>query len=573
MAYKLTISVTQNSQSIDNNTSNVTVKVNCSWTYGTWSAENKTKYCTIDGVTRYFSNTDINPNQTTSGSSTLYTWTGNISHNSDGTKTLKVFASTVTGTSSGTQTASAEVELTTIPRASTISATAAVVGSQTTITISRKSDNFTHTLSYEFGSLSGTIVSKTSSTSYKWTLPTTFYAQIGATATSKSGTITCKTYNGNTLVGTKTATFTAKTSSATCAPTLSPTVTADSATQALTGNTTTLIRYYSDAKITFGAAARNSATLKSTKVTNSGKSRATDGNITDVTSGEFEFTATDSRGYTTSKTIKNTLVSYVKLTCSFSARLLVDGTGTLTAKGNYFSGSFGAASNTLTLQWRYKTIDGSYGSWENLTPTISGNSYSLTKNLSGYDYQTTYVFQVRAVDKLATATADERNVRALPVFDWGEDDFNFNVPVTMNYNGYSYDLLGLFRAMTTTYTPSCDVTPGENYSSATVTAHLTGCNLRIGLSATRNASLSAGNFSNETVATIDLDHGGKLANLYRVSFNTSTSGGVATLDCQASKVSDSVVRLTINLCAAAQSLTEFNAYFSMPCTIITKAYV
>ena len=101
--------------------------------------------------------------------------------------------------------------LDTIARASTVTATAAVVGSQSTITISRKSSSFTHTLEYEFGSLTGTITTKTTSTSVKWTLPTSFYAQIGASATSKSGTITCKTYSGSSLVGTKTCSFTAKT--------------------------------------------------------------------------------------------------------------------------------------------------------------------------------------------------------------------------------------------------------------------------------------------------------------------------------------------------------------------------
>ena len=244
MAVSISLSVTQNSQSIDNNTSNVTVKVNYSWTYGSFNRDSTTKYVKINGTKYSFNDADINTNATTSGSGTLYTKTLNIAHNSDGTGKIEVYAYVDTDISSGVLTKSTTKTLTTIPRASTISATSAVVGSASTITISRKSSKFTHTLKYSFGSLSGTIVSKTTSTSYKWTLPTTFYAQIGASATSKSGTLTCETYSGTTLVGTKTATFTAKTSSATCAPTLSPTVTdVNATTTALTGDANKLVKY------------------------------------------------------------------------------------------------------------------------------------------------------------------------------------------------------------------------------------------------------------------------------------------------------------------------------------------
>jgi hypothetical protein len=43
------------------------------------------------------------------------------------------------------------------------------------------------------------------------------------------------------------------------------------------------------------------------------------------------------------------------------------------------------------------------------------------------------VFQAYAVDKLATVESVERNVKATPVFDWGESDFKFNVPVFDKY--------------------------------------------------------------------------------------------------------------------------------------------
>ena len=545
-------------------------------TTGTWTGS-----LNIGGTSKTFSVSK----SVTSSWVEVYSFTITKAHNSDGTGTCYIYGKVKgpSGTSmSGTSVSGSKtVDLDTIPRASSVSAAAANIGSATKITISRNSSSFTHTLTYSFKgdsttALTGTIATKTADTSISWIVPTSFYAKI-PNAKSATCTITCETFSGSTSIGSKTTTFTATAAESSCKPTLNPTVIdTGSVSIVLTGDPENkLIKGFNNMSVDSGAAARNSATLKSYKITCGDKSITTaSGKLGYVTSNKFTFSVTDSRGYTTTQTVTKTMVNYVELTCSLSnTSFNTDGVIAFGIKGNYFNGSFGATNNSLTVEYRYKVSGGSYGSWTAATATVTNNTYTANVSISGLDYQSKYVIEVRAVDKIRTITPDAKTMSCIPVFDWGEDDFNFNVPVTMNWNGYSYDLLGLFRAMTTTYTPECTVTPGDNYSSVSVTAHLTGCNLRIGLSATRNASLAAGNFDNETVCTVDIDHGGKLANLYRVSFNTSTSGGVATLDCQASKVSDNVVRLTIYLCAAAQPLTSFNAYFAMPCTIITKAYV
>jgi hypothetical protein len=43
----------------------------------------------------------------------------------------------------------------------------------------------------------------------------------------------------------------------------------------------------------------------------------------------------------------------------------------------------------------------------------------------------TYTFQAKAVDRLEEILSAEKVVSTIPVFDWGHDDFNFNVPVTI----------------------------------------------------------------------------------------------------------------------------------------------
>ncbi len=199
-------------------------------------------------------------------------------------------------------------------------------------------------------------------------------------------------------------------------------------TTALTGDSSKFIKYYSSAAVATGAAARNSATLKSQKITCGAKNITTaSGTISAVESGSFQFSATDSRGYTTTQTVTKTLVEYVKLTCSLDASApTTAGVATLKINGNCFNGSFGAVANTLTVQYRYKTQGGTYSSWTAAAATKSGNTYSASVSISGLDYKTTYIFQARALDKLDTKESNEQTRNTLPVFDWGKDDFKVN---------------------------------------------------------------------------------------------------------------------------------------------------
>lgn len=352
-----------------------------------------------------------------------------IPHNSDGSKNFTISA--VSGWIYGNGDyygAAKSFTLPTIPRASSVSCSTADIGSNAKISISRASSSFTHTLSYAFGDLTGTIATKTSSTSVSWTIPTTFYGQI-PNAKSGTGTITCDTYNGSTKIGSKTCSFTATVSESASKPTLSPTVVDNnSTTTALTGDSSKFIKYYSNASVSTGASARNSATLKSQKITCGAKSiYSASGTINKVESGSFTFSATDSRGYTTTQTVNKTLIEYIKLTCSMEAGApTTAGVATLKISGNYFNGSFGAVANTLTVQYRYKAQGGTYGSWTDVTATKSGNTYNATATISGLDYRNTYVFQARATDKLATKNTNEQTRRTTPIFDWGKNDFKVN---------------------------------------------------------------------------------------------------------------------------------------------------
>lgn len=238
-------------------------------------------------------------------------------------------------------------------------------------------------------------------------------------------------------------------------PIITPAVIDSNATTiALTGNNQSFVRYFSDAQYTIGARAIKEATLSSQKVVCGGKSATTaSGTLNAIESGDFVFTATDSRGNTTTQTLSKPIVNYIKLTCNCEPSIpTASGDMTLTIKGNYFNGDFGAQSNTLTLYYRMKVNNGEYGEWQTATASLSSNIYRYSIDITGLDYQTTYTFQAQAIDKLMTVSSAEKSVKSTPVFDWGKDDFRFNVPVYFSA-GFSKEIKVLLNGAGTLASP------------------------------------------------------------------------------------------------------------------------
>lgn len=211
-------------------------------------------------------------------------------------------------------------------------------------------------------------------------------------------------------------------------------------TLALTGDANKIVRYESMVEYSFEPVAKKSATITSQYIQCGNKkvSGLNQGVIDDVESNLFVFSATDSRGLTTQATITKTLVSYVKPTCYQTVRAQLSGetSGVVELKvhGNYFNGSFGVVSNTLKLEVRYGPSGGTMGSWQVLsgTPYFNGNTYELETSFTGFDYTQSYVFQCRATDKLNVVQSSQYTAKVLPIFDWSKEDFNFNVPVSLD---------------------------------------------------------------------------------------------------------------------------------------------
>ena len=285
------------------------------------------------------------------------------------------------------------------------------IGTNTTISITRDNKNYTHTITYKFGNATGTIATKTAQTSIVWS-PTasTLYAQI-PNAVRGYGTVTCQTYDGNTLIGSNTAGFYASAVKENCLPTIAATIVDTNATTiALTGDSKKLIGFLSKPKVTLTTTPKNSATIKTLFIHSYGSGLVADASpytFSTVYSDEFICRATDSRGYSTEETYNVPYVDYQP--CHFTTPPVIkrtestSTTATITLKGYCFKGSFGAASNTLTLKYRYKTATGSYGSYVNITPTWNTDgTFTATANVPNLSLAEQYTFEVIVQDKLTS---------------------------------------------------------------------------------------------------------------------------------------------------------------------------
>ena len=219
----------------------------------------------------------------------------------------------------------------------------------------------------------------------------------------------------------------------------------------LTGDENTFIRYFSTASYTLKASAKKSATVKSSKITSGAVSASktfttatvnTTGTLANVESKDFKFTVTDSRDNIATKTISKKIVNYVNLTCYFAPTCLTPGgTVNLRVSGKYYPGSFGVVDNYFKLQYRYSLDEGAtWGAWTDApvdTPTTT--DYVVNYEVTGLDYKKVYRFQVRVYDQMQTVASGSRRLDSTPIFDWGENDFKFNVPMSAPViNGYNF---------------------------------------------------------------------------------------------------------------------------------------
>ncbi|HFI0467143.1 TPA: DUF859 family phage minor structural protein [Streptococcus suis] len=313
----LNVYIDQGGQNIPSNQSTVNWRVTVSRT-GAYYTFNQTGdsslVVTIDGAQVHSSN----PRWATSGAEVqLASGSYTVGHHADGTKSVAISANFNPNNGiHGRIITSGNLGLTTIPRASSVSVSAGVIGGAVTINISRQSSNFKHTVRYQWGSRQGTIASNVD-TSTTWTIPLDFANEI-PNATSGTGTIFVDTYSGNTKTGTQSTTLTASVP-ASMKPTFTGVTLTDHNTVAqslIAGNT--FIQVISNIKVAFnGGTGSYGSTITGYKAEIVGKNQTT--NVNGGTLGIMNYNGTitvrasvfDSRGrWSDTKDVSVTVLEY-----------------------------------------------------------------------------------------------------------------------------------------------------------------------------------------------------------------------------------------------------------------------
>ena len=523
-------------EDIADNTSTVYFKIEKSQSNAGFVENNDSNYMSIsgtDGVSEshnatmtwvYGYNNSTSWSSVTGDASDMY-W-GSVDHNADGSLTVNAH---ITGdrlfASFGIDTY-VELSFPTIPRASkpTVSGNPLTIGQTQTISTHRASSSFTHTLTITMGSYSHTITGVGASTT--WTPSTAEFMPL-MTSWEQTVTVTCVTYSGNTQLGSASVTFKLRVDTSVYKPVITWSNEQDTnATTSALETSGTYIKDHSLIQITAGAHVNDTTygdKLASIRVTlgtqtQSGNFSTTSGAVVfsgTVTTNTITAVATDSRGYSVTATKTLTLVNYQPISISSVevARVNQNGDPTetgvylaYTIKGKAFQGSFGQASNTVTVKTASKSASASsYDpdvTEKTVTPSGSGYAdYTITGITVG-TYSSSCQFDVifKLTDALTTASSIAVRVHeGVPVVAWGENHFDvygqFHIHdredvtkymtfdmdsvevISVNFNGavggtvdWTVFKFGSFRIAVCKWTSASNVTIGSSWATILTSA-------------------------------------------------------------------------------------------------------
>ena len=342
---------------------------------------------TINGVQVYAGGTYSNI--TDYKERTFASGTLEVSHNADGSKTLTVsaFSGKVWKEDSGgylTATAEAKsFQLPTIPRATVPYMGTATIGEEVHISLPRASSGFTHTLRYVFGGAAETIDTGVAD-GYDWLVPESLAAQI-PNDPSGTGTLTCETYSGSTIIGTKSVPFTASVPGS-MKPAITPgwaTVTYDNSGTKASG-IAAWVQGYSKAKAVFDSskiACKQGASIAKYAVTYLGKTVEESPYRTETistTSATVRCTVTDSRGLSAYEDFEIAIHPYAPPALTGAMLYRADGDGAASDSGTHIAGRATAnyysigGENAAAIRGYWKAVGGSYGSGEALSSGVTG---------------------------------------------------------------------------------------------------------------------------------------------------------------------------------------------------------
>lgn len=359
-----------------------------------------------------------------------------VPHNDKGEAELEICTWMNTRLSVGVVELTEKLTLDTIPRASTVLASDGLIGGISRLAITKKNSQYHHSIGWEFAGQRGYVTENGAISSEEvifsgdcvdFQIPVSFYTGI-PNARSGICTLMVTTYHNGSLVGQPQSTqFAVSVDESVCRPVVGGNVVdTNQATLALTGDAQKLVRYYSRAHCQITANAQKSAAITQKRIQGAlitGNSLTLEG----FSAESVRFAAEDSRGFTAEYVLPVSLVEYVRLSCECVAQRddPVSGNASLYVFGDCYAGSFGAVDNALSVSY---SIDG--GEPVTLEPMrTEDHRYYASASLTEMDYTRVYGITVWVSDKLGKIEKQIILKKGVPVFDWGEEDFVFHVPV------------------------------------------------------------------------------------------------------------------------------------------------
>lgn len=446
MAVSQSISLTQGTQSIENNTTQVTFKWTSTQTGESWNGYTKTAYYYVSingGAETKYSVSYTLPQSTTK---TIVNTTISVPHNSDGTGSISVRTWMDTGISAGVVQKSQSLTLTTIPRASTfdaLSCSTSYFDGTLTYKYTPKSANFYNKMDVYIQTASDTFagiktiklgVKATSQQTATLTLSsselTTIYGKL-PTATKGTLRFTLRTYSDSgytTQIGNMVSKDISLTIPTSVKPTIG-TITIDPVNITTVDGTSRniLVKDKNKFKIDVtGCSAGSGSTIKSYALSGPDLGYNYTGTSTSVSyenpntissTGELTYTVklTDKRGRYATKTIKITCYDYSAPSFTSFSCYRCNSSGTADEKGSYIKYDLQVqyasvnSTNKSTVKIRYKkSTDSAWTYAANaLTNSTTKSASAIIQNTSGtaitFDASSTYLIYAIVTDNYNTS--------------------------------------------------------------------------------------------------------------------------------------------------------------------------
>lgn len=340
-----------------------------------------------------------------------------LTHNSDGTQSFSAWAEAAIYTYAISSTRyDYYVDLPQIPRASSISVSGTTIGLPITISISKAVSSFTHTLEYKFGNKSGTIATKTSSSSVSWTPPIDLALQIPSSQYG-TGTLKCITYNGGTIIGEKTINFMLYVQNSMKPSINSFTSSIDRTNPSGCGmyvKNNSAVTWTVYAVGSYGSTITkcviNGQNLSETKTGSATSYSMTSHTLTVAGKQTYTVTVTDSRGRTASTTGEITIIDYNPPTITSITSFRSNADGSMNGSGQYVTHQLNASFYTLggnnnikIKAYSKKRSDATYSELNSVVVKDDASdrtSYTYTYKNASFAVDTAYDFKIVISDSV-----------------------------------------------------------------------------------------------------------------------------------------------------------------------------